>query len=370
MVESVKDYAIYMLDPAGRVISWNAGAQRLQGYSVEEIMGQHFSRFYSGQQKSARQPENELMEAAAKGRFEEEGARFRKDGSQFWASVIINAVRNTQGELIGFSMVTRDITARKQAEQSIQKLNAELKQRADLLEVANKELESFSYSVSHDLRAPLRHIHGFVDLLQKNPALETDSSAQRYMGVIAKAAREMGILIDDLLAFSRTGRAEMHPVRIDMNQMVGQIIRDFAMDTEGRTVTWNVKPMSAAPGDPALIRLVWANLIGNAVKYTGPRPDAKIEVGQLTGDQDKSDGREFIYYVRDNGVGFDMQYAAKLFGVFQRLHRSEDFEGTGIGLANVQRIILRHGGRVWAEAKVGEGATFFFSLPVTTPPPV
>ncbi len=244
-------------------------------------------------------------------------------------------------------------------------MNEELKQRADLLELANKELESFSYSVSHDLRAPLRHINGFVELLQKSPALRQEETSRRQMGIIANAAKEMGRLIDDLLALSRTGRAEMHPIEINQREMIDQIIEDRALECSDRTVKWEIKPLAKVMGDPGLLRLVWTNLLDNALKYTRRREEATIEIGQLPGDETKEGAGEAIFYVRDNGVGFDMQYAAKLFGVFQRLHRAEDFEGTGIGLANVQRIIHRHGGRVWAEAQPDAGATFYFSLPVT-----
>jgi PAS domain S-box-containing protein len=365
MVESVKDYAIFMLDPDGRVVNWNPGAERIKGYRAEEIIGRHFSCFYP--EKSIREgiPERELRVARDTGRSEDEGWRVRKDGSLFWANAVISAVRNSQGGLLGFVKLTRDATARMEAGERIQKLNEELRQRADLLETANKELESFSYSVSHDLRAPLRHIHGFVELLQNSPALKGDEVSHRQMGIIAAAAKVMGKLIDDLLAFSRTGRAEMHLVKIDLREMVEQTIRDLETECKGRTVKWEVKPLSRVAGDPTLLRLVWMNLLDNAVKYTGPRPVAKIEIGQVAGDAAGADEREVVFYVRDNGVGFDMKYVSKLFGVFQRLHRAEDFGGTGIGLANVQRIIHRHGGRVWAEAQVDAGATFYFSLPVT-----
>jgi PAS domain S-box-containing protein len=366
MIESAKDHAIIMLDPAGRVIRWNAGAQRLKGYTSEEIIGRHISIFYPEEKKAQAHANQELIEAAEKGRYEEEDWRRRKDGSLFWASITLNAMRNREGELIGFVKITRDVTARREAEERIQRLNEQLLQRADMLQAANKELESFSYSVSHDLRAPLRHIHGFVEMLQHNPAFEKDAGAHRQMAVIARAAKEMGRLIDDLLDFSRTSRAEMHPVSIDMNAMVAQAIRDAEVDIAGRQIAWDIQQLSPAAGDPPLLRLVWVNLIANAIKYTRPKDEARIEIGEQPAEPGS---REHVYYVRDNGVGFDMQYAGKLFGVFQRLHRAEDFEGTGIGLANVQRIILRHGGRVWAESKPNAGATFFFSLP-TTPNPV
>jgi light-regulated signal transduction histidine kinase (bacteriophytochrome) len=292
----------------------------------------------------------------------------RKDGSEFPVDIMLSPLKTDEGDHA--LAVIRDITGRKQAAEKIQKLNEELKERADLLGVANKELESFSYSVSHDLRAPLRHIHGFVELLQKSPALQENEASRRHMNVISTAAKQMGVLIDDLLDFSRTGRAEMHPIEINMREMVDQIIRDRATECQERKVTWKIKPLSGVTGDPNLLRLVWTNLLDNALKYTRPRREAKIEIGQTVREGPEAGARAVIFYVRDNGVGFDMQYASKLFGVFQRLHRAEDFEGTGIGLANVQRIIHRHGGRVWAEGKVDSGATFYFSLPVTAIQPV
>ena len=364
MVDSLRDYAVFMLSPDGKVMSWNPGAQRLHGYSPDEIIGQHFSRFYPEEKIAEKFPDLELKLAAENGRHEEEGWRIRKDGSRFWANVVITPMRNSQGELVGFVKVTRDVTLRKEAGERIERLNAELKGRADQLEAANKELESFSYSVSHDLRAPLRHIHGFVELLQKSPALTGQEAAQRHMAVIAKAAREMGMLIDDLLAFSRTGRAEMQFVSVNMRDLVDQCIRGLETERGDRKIEWEIAPLATVEGDPGLLRLVWANLLGNSVKYTRPRDEARIEIGQEERRDAEGEVREIVYFVRDNGVGFDMRYASKLFGVFQRLHRADDFEGTGIGLANVQRIIHRHGGKVWAVSQVDAGATFYFSLPI------
>jgi PAS domain S-box-containing protein len=364
MVESLRDYAIFMLSPEGKVMSWNSGAERIHGFTAAEIVGQHFSRFYPPDKVAEKFPDLELKLAAENGRFEDEGHRLRKDGSRFWANVIITPMRNSQGELLGFVKVTRDITARKDAAERIENLNHELKSRADLLESANKELESFSYSVSHDLRAPLRHIHGFVELLQKSPAFEGQQASQRHMAVIAKAAREMGMLIDDLLAFSRTGRAEMQFSTVNMRDLVDQCIRGLETEIGDRKITWEIAPLGTVQGDPSLLRLVWANLLGNAVKYTRPRSEATIEILREERHDIQGEPQDVVYSVCDNGVGFDMRYASKLFGVFQRLHRADDFEGTGIGLANVQRIIHRHGGKVWAVSEVNAGATFSFSLPI------
>jgi PAS domain S-box-containing protein len=366
MLESLKDYSIFMLAPDGTVMNWNSSAERIHGYTATEIVGQHFSRFHPPENPGGLSPTRQLEIAAGEGHFADEGWRVRRDGSRFWANVVITPMRDHLGQLIGFVKVTRDVTARKEAAERIEKLNGELKSRAELLEAANKELESFSYSVSHDLRAPLRHIHGFVEILQQSPLFRDQDAAQRQMEVIARAAREMGLLIDDLLDFSRTGRAEMRFTPVDMGELVDQCIRSLEMDTAGRRVTWEVGPLAPVEADPSLLRMVWNNLIGNAVKYTRPRAEAKIEIGQQP---PANGGAERVYFIRDNGVGFDMRYAAKLFGVFQRLHRAEDFEGTGIGLANVQRIIHRHGGKIWAESQVDAGATFYFSLPLRAVPP-
>lgn len=338
----------------------NPAWEKTIGYTSKELLAKPFLEFVHPDDREKTVAESALL---AEGRevisFEN---RYRcKDGSYRW---FLWSARSLVEEQLVYASA-RDLTERKEIEESVLKLNEELKQRANLLEAANKELESFSYSVSHDLRAPLRHIHGFVELLQKSPVFDGDDSSRRYLSVISKAAKEMGRLIDDLLAFSRTGRAEMHPIKVDMREMVDQVIQDRAMECSGRRVTWEIKPLSKVAGDPSLLRLVWTNLLDNALKYTRRRPEGKIEIGEIAGDSNESAGRETVFYVRDNGVGFDMRYASKLFGVFQRLHRAEDFEGTGIGLANVQRIIHRHGGRVWAEAQVDSGATFYFSLPQT-----
>ena len=515
MVESIKEYAIIMLDPDGKVMSWNTEAQRIKGYTAQEIIGQNFSRFYPEEVARNRFPETVLAEAAAKGRFENEGWRVRKDGSQFWANVVIAAIRDAGGQLLGFVKVTRDLTEHKQIEQlrlqfqalfqsapgsylvlkpnrpdftivaasdaylrdtltrredilgrslfevfpdnpddlaadgvlnlraslervvrdgaadtmavqkydvrrpngefeerywspvnspvfdekkniafvihrvedvtefirqkrkageqsppltgvqtRMERMEAEVFRRGQELQAANKklesanqELEAFSYSVSHDLRAPLRHIDGFVKLLGKQSREKLDERSQRYLDIIADSARQMGMLIDDLLIFSRMNRTELRHARVSLDALVHEAIHGLQSETNGRPIQWKIAALPEVEADPGMLRQVWVNLIANAVKYSRPRNPAEIEVGC------NLDNGEFVFFVRDNGVGFDMQYAHKLFGVFQRLHRAEEFEGTGIGLANVRRIIHRHGGRTWAEGKIEAGATFFFSLP-------
>jgi len=261
----------------------------------------------------------------------------------------------------GLTCVMSDITARTLAEAALRKLNDELERRvaertADL-ENANKELESFAYSVSHDLQAPLRAIDGFSRILMEDYKDSLDTDAQRYLGFVSEGAVRMGRLIDDLLAFSRMSRKEMGIVCIDMNALAADVFAELHAAAGRRNVRFILGELPPAYGDAAMIRQVLANLLGNAIKYTRLQPEPIIE---MAGEQS---GNENVYRVKDNGAGFDMQHAGKLFGVFQRLHSAEEFEGTGIGLAIVKRIVERHGGQVGAEGKAGEGAMFYFTLP-------
>ena len=251
-----------------------------------------------------------------------------------------------------------EVEQRRQREGEIRKLNQKLANRAAELESSNKELESFAYSVSHDLRAPLRHVVGFSELLQKQAASLLDDKSQRYIKTILDSAKRMGKLIDDLLSFSRIGRAETKKSLVNLEQLVKDVVSEIEQETRGREIAWKIDALPVCYGDRSMLMLVLANLVSNAVKFTRMRTRAEIEIGCADGDND-----DLEVFVRDNGAGFDMQYANKLFGVFQRLHRADEFEGTGIGLATVQRIIHRHGGKVRAEGAVDQGATFYFSLP-------
>ena len=248
----------------------------------------------------------------------------------------------------------------REREESVQQLNTKLENQLIKLQEANRELESFTYSVSHDLRAPLRHVTGFVEMLNKRDTSGLDDKSRHYLTVISEAATRMSCLIDDLLSFSRMGRGEMMKSRVDLRQLAAEVIEEIAKDLPPeRIIQWRTGELPEVTGDRAMLRLVLANLISNAVKYSNKTESALIEVDALP----EENGSQTVY-VRDNGTGFDMKYVDKLFGLFQRLHSSEEYEGTGVGLANVRRIIGRHGGRTWAEGELHKGATFYFTLPL------
>ncbi len=282
------------------------------------------------------------------------------NGNEFWLRWAVHPWTNERGEIGGIVIMAEDITTQKQAEAAVRELNNQLEhrvaQRTAELQAANKELESFSYSVSHDLRAPLRAVDGFSQAVLEDYGSLLPEEGQRYLRTIRNGAQRMGTLIDDLLAFSRLSRADMSQRRIDMNALIRTVVDDLRHEIAERRVEWRLGDLPFGHGDVALLRQVWINLISNALKYSRKREVSVIEIGT------RREGEENIYFIRDNGSGFDMRYAQKLFGVFQRLHRQDEFEGTGVGLAIVQRIIHRHGGRIWAESAVEAGATFYFTL--------
>lgn len=476
MVSGVKDYAILMLDPQGRVISWNDGAGRIKGYRAEEIIGQHFSLFYPPEDLDRGKPAYALKMAAGQGRFEDQGWRLRKDGSRFWADVVITALRDEMGQLRGFGKVTRDMSERKKIEDTLKESEARLnvaldsakmgaweldlktdtsvrslrhdqifgyssrlpqwgaeiflthvlpedrelaklklagalqsglldlecrvvwpdrsvhwiaaqgrvyqndrgeplrmmgvvweitgRKRAEQevllrtaeLEAANRELEAFSYSVSHDLRAPLRGIDGFSQALLEDYSERLDDTGKNYLQRVRGATQRMGVLIDDLLTLSRVTRAEMHRESVDLSHLAQAIAAELSATQSARRADFKIASGLKAEGDARLIRVVLQNLLDNSWKFTSRRDLARIEFGRT-----RQNGKS-AFFVKDNGAGFDPAHAGRLFGAFQRLHAVTDFPGTGIGLATVQRIIHRHGGQVWAAGEVDKGATIFFTL--------
>jgi light-regulated signal transduction histidine kinase (bacteriophytochrome) len=279
-----------------------------------------------------------------------ETIRRRKDGTELEVSAALSPIENESGKVVGIATIVRDITEMKRAERAL----AEAKERA---EASNKELEAFSYSVSHDLRAPLRGIDGFSQALLEDQADKLDEEGEGHLARIRAGAQRMGHLIDDMIKLSQVSRSEIQRTKVDLSRIARDVADDLRQVDPNRCVEIVIKDGLAADGDPKLLSVVLGNLIDNAWKFTAKQPQARIEFGL----SDPVDGRP-VYFVRDNGAGFDMTYANKLFGAFQRLHSMSDFPGTGIGLATVQRVIRRHGGRVWAEGAVGEGAVFFFTL--------
>jgi PAS domain S-box-containing protein len=341
------------------ITSWNRGAEKLFGYLAEECIGKSMLMLFPPELVGE---EAEILARIRRGESVDhfETVRVTKSGQRIDVSVTLSPIRNSQGEIIGASKIARDITDRKRAEEEIRKLNTELEQRVAQrtaeLEAANKELEAFSYSVSHDLRAPLRAVNGFAGIVLEDFGSQLPEEGRRYLERIRNGGQRMGELIDDLLAFSRLSRQLVNRQTVNTTKLAQNVLDELKPQSDGRRIEMKVGELPVCHADPALLKQVWVNLISNAVKYTRGREPAIVEIGCAR------ENDENTFFVRDNGAGFDMQYANKLFGVFQRLHRTDEFEGTGVGLAIVQRIVHRHGGRIWAEAKVNQGATFYFTL--------
>ena len=367
VVESSDD-AIITKTVEGVITTWNRGAERLFGYSAAEVIGKPMLMLFPPE---FRNEESEILAHIGHGQPVDhfETISLRKDGKSVDISVVISLIKDSAGAIIGASNTARDITQQKAAEREIHKLNQELEgrvqQRTAQLQNVNsqlmasvKELEGFTYSVSHDLRAPLRHLDGFLTLLSKRCYSSLDATAKHYVDSTHEASQRMGTLIDELLQFSRLGHGDMRKVPVNVNELVEQVKRELEPEICNRTIHWHVEQLPIVIADQGMLRQVIGNLLGNSLKFTRQRDVAEIVIGSTF----EANG-ELVIFVRDNGAGFDMQYYNKLFQVFQRLHNEDEFEGTGIGLANVRRMVGRQGGRVWAEGAVGTGSTFYFSLP-------
>lgn len=370
LLESAPD-AIVITDRAGRIRIVNAQTERLFGYTRDELIGEFVEllipeRFRTGHVVHRGAYTDEPRARAMGSGLELHGRR--KDGSEFPLEISLSPLRTDEDGLLVSSAI-RDISERKTAERAkneaarrIEELADALKRRATELEVVNRELESFSYSVSHDLRTPLRALDGFSQiLLAKYADRPLDEKGRDYLQRIRRASQRMGRLIDDLLTLSRLSRVEMKRRPFDLGKLATTIANELAEESPERQVVFTIAPKLRAVVDPQLIEVALRNLIGNAWKFTSKRPEAHIEVGVCEVDGEQA------YFVRDDGAGFDMAYAGQLFGAFQRLHSSSEFDGTGVGLATVQRVIVRHGGRVWAQAAPDRGATFYFTLPGPVP---
>jgi PAS domain S-box-containing protein len=352
----------------GIITSWNPAAERIFGYSADEVIGQSITVIVPVDRRGE---EADVLARLRRGETIDhfETVRIAKDGRAVDISLTVSPIRDAGGRIIGASKIARDITeakradaARQAAEAEVRRLNEELEKRvtsrtAELLAV-NAELEAFCYSVAHDLRSPLRHMTSFITLLERRAAATLDNQARRYVRIVGESARRLSSLIEDLLEFSRAGRSELRRVSVNLDDVVKQVLSTLGPESEGRRIAWDIASLPTVVGDPTMLSSVFTNLLGNALKFTRPRLDTFITIGAIASRAD-----DVVVFVRDNGVGFDMRYVDRLFGLFQRLHHDDEFEGTGIGLAMARRILHRHEGRIWAESELGEGATFFVSLP-------
>ncbi len=357
---ALDEHAIVAItDPQGKITYVNDKFCAISKYSREELIGQDHRLINSG--FHSKEFIRDLWTTITHGKvWKGEIKNKAKDSSFYWVDTTIVPFLNDDGKPRQYVAIRADITERKAAAVEVVQLNAELEQRVAQrtveLEAANKELEAFSYSISHDLRAPLRAVNGFAGIVLEDFSPQLPEEGKRYLERIRNGGQQMGELIDDLLAFSRLSRRPVSRQTIDNSKLVKIILDELKFVLANREVQFQMGQLPSCYADPALLKQVWVNLISNAVKYSRDKNPAIIEIGS------KCENNEHVFFVRDNGAGFDMRYANKLFGVFQRLHRADEFEGTGVGLAIVQRIIHRHGGRIWADAKLNNGATFYFTL--------
>jgi len=357
---ALDEHAIVAItDPQGKITCVNDKFCAISKYSRDELLGQDHRIINSGHHP--KEFIRDLWTTITHGKvWKGEIKNKAKDGSVYWVDTTIVPFLNQDGKPRQYVAIRADITERKQAEAEIRQLNAELEERVARrtaeLEAANKELEAFSYSISHDLRAPLRAMNGFAGIALEDFGPQLPEEGRHCLERIRNGGQRMGELIDDLLAFSRFGRQSLNCQSVNSVRIVQEVLDELRPQQEGRQIELRIGELPPCEADSALLKQVWVNLLSNAIKYTRDRKPAIVEAGCAH----ENGGN--VYFVRDNGAGFDMQFAGKLFGVFQRLHRADEFEGTGVGLAIVQRIVQRHGGRVWAESQVDQGTTFYFTL--------
>ncbi len=360
LVESVLDYGIFSMDTGGHITSWNIGAQRIKGYTAEEVSGKHFSMFYTEEDRRGGLPEHVLRTATEQGHFEGEGWRVRKDGTRFWASIVVTALRDEDGALYGFSKVTRDMSDRKALLEELKRHADELELRVQEREQSNAELEAFAYSVSHDLRAPLRAIVGFAEALQEDCAPALDQQGREYLDEIIKAAGRMNLLVQDLLEYGRISRINLQLVPVNLREAIHDAVRQLGND-HGGALEVEVGPDIWVMAHQQALAQVIFNLLSNAVKFHKKdlSPEVQVRAEAYNGSIRLS--------VTDKGIGIAPQHCERIWQVFERLHDRETYPGTGIGLAIVKRAIVRMGGSCGVESQVGQGSTFWIELPLAEP---
>ncbi|MES2649252.1 MAG: PAS domain S-box protein [Bacteroidota bacterium] len=361
MIAEVEDYAIILLDEAGTIRNWNAGAQKIKQYTADEIIGKNFRVFYLPGDQQSGLPEKLIAEAANKGKAMLEGWRVRKDGTHFWGSIVITALHNQEGNIIGYSKVTRDLTERKLSEEKVEIYLKEL-------EAQNYELEHFAYVAAHDLQEPLRKIRTFIEIIQKN--LGNEALAGKYFEKINAAARRMGELVSAVLNYSRIDKDNKQITRVDLNEVLKKVLEDFELSIQEKQAKIFSDKLPSIEADELQVNQVFSNLISNALKYAGTTPEIKIFSTVVSSRQIKnavnepdSDYLQIVF--EDNGIGFEPQYETVIFHLFKRLHGRQDYAGTGIGLALCKRIMDKHGGHISAKGEVNKGAKFYLHFPLS-----
>ncbi len=370
MIGEVQDYAILFISREGIVQNWNKGAEKIKGYTAEEIIGQSFSKFYTPEDKARHLPDQLLVEALTTGRAGQEGWRVKKDGSWFWASVVITAIHDQDNNVVGFSKVTRDLTEKKAAEERIKEHAEQLEEKNRELEKMNAELKSFAYVSSHDLQEPLRKIQTFASLIMEKEREALSERGKDYFRRMQDAANRMQTLIEDLLAYSRTNSSQRVFNTVDLGEMLSEVIIDFKDTITTKNATVEVGPMVELTVIKFQFRQLLHNLLGNALKFSKPGVPPYIKINSEIQAGDGSDampeaGEQYCHLsIQDNGIGFDPQYKDRIFEVFQRLHGKDEYKGTGIGLAIVRRIVENHNGTITATGEIDKGATFDIYIPV------